>query len=368
MAPEQIKGGDDRRPHRSLRVRRDAVRAADRHEAVPRRRSDRGRAQAPARSRRRRSRTSRRASRSASSRTSSRARSRSSRSDRFASAAEMARGDRAGTSKAREHGGPDGARGRRRRVAVADVDPAAPILDPSSARVATASGWNVPDGSAPMQSTVGARADARLEAVPMPDLGPVSAPRRREHAMANPGSIPSMSGADRSALDAVPHIADIPPTRRRTVPPTRIDPDVPSTRMLPLRGLPFTRNQLLLGGGVLVLLIIIIAAATSGSGASAKPVAVAAGSAMPHPDAASTDPVAPALARASDLYRERRSRAGARRRHEGAARRIPTARSSRISGARSTSRSCGGPTASRLPRCDSPRSRLPHRSRAHRRS
>jgi len=181
----------------------------------------------------------------------------------------------------------------------AGTGPSGPIVDPSSGRVATASGWNLPDGSAPMQPSSGP--------VPMPGSGPVSAPVVASNAMANSGPNSGPNPVDVQAptalaLDAVPHEADIPPTRRRTVPPTRINPDVPSTRMLPLRGLPFTRNQLLLGGGVLVLLIIIIAAAKSGSGASAKPVAVAAGSAQPHPDAASIDPVAPALARASDLY------------------------------------------------------------------
>jgi hypothetical protein len=71
--------------------------------------------------------------------------------------------------------------------------------------------------------------------------------------------------------------------------------------MLPIRGVALTRNQLLLGGGGLVLVIIIIVAATRGGPAAKQPV-VAAGSAVIHPDASSTDPVAPALARASDLY------------------------------------------------------------------
>ncbi len=49
MAPEQIRGRRRRRAHRPLRVRRDAVRAADRQEAVRRRRSDRGLHEAPQR-------------------------------------------------------------------------------------------------------------------------------------------------------------------------------------------------------------------------------------------------------------------------------------------------------------------------------
>src|SRR6185312_15677564 len=104
------------------------------------------------------------------------------------------------------------------------------------------------------------------------------------------------------ALDAVPRDADIPPTRRRTVPPTRINPDVPSTRMLPIRGLPVTRKQLFIGAGALTLLIIIIVAAVKSGGGATQPAPVASGSGHAHPDASSIDPVAPALARASDLY------------------------------------------------------------------
>jgi tetratricopeptide (TPR) repeat protein len=73
--------------------------------------------------------------------------------------------------------------------------------------------------------------------------------------------------------------------------------------MLPIRGMAITRNQLLLGTGGLVLLIIIIVAATRGGGnAQPNTAPVGAGSARARVDASSTDPVAPALARASDLY------------------------------------------------------------------
>ncbi|MEO6774921.1 MAG: hypothetical protein ABI467_18275, partial [Kofleriaceae bacterium] len=142
----------------------------------------------------------------------------------------------------------------------APTDPATrPVLDPSGARLATASGWTMPDGQAPTALAL-------------------------------------------DAIDAIPRDVELPPTRRRTVPPTRIHPDVPSTRMLPIRGVPITRTQLLLGGGALVVLIVIVAA-TRGGGATGPAVAATAGSAHVVPVVASaTDPVAPALARASDLF------------------------------------------------------------------
>ncbi|HEY6035968.1 MAG TPA: protein kinase [Kofleriaceae bacterium] len=218
-----------------------------------------------------------------------------------------------------------------RRASLADVmarsvpnrmgtAPSGPIVDSHSApQVATASGWNVPEGSAPIAPPSGpVPGSGQLPmsgpgtTLPMASSGPVAmahsgpvtgptpAPGSASDAMAN--RLDGQAPTD-LALDAVPREADIPPTRRRTVPPTRINPDVPSTRMLPIRGVAVTRKQLYLGGGALVLLIIIIVAATRGGGSTAqKPAPVAAGSAHPHPDASSTDPVAPALARASDLY------------------------------------------------------------------
>jgi serine/threonine-protein kinase len=180
-------------------------------------------------------------------------------------------------------------------------DPAArPILDPSGARVATASGWNVPEGSAPMQPPSGPM-QPPSGPVPMYASGPNSAPQIASGAMANSGPN-RVDGHAPGDLDAVPRDADIPPTRRRAVPPTRINPDVPSTRMLPLRGIALSRNQLFLTSGGVVLLIIIIVAATRSGPVTAKPAPVAGGSAQVHADASSTDPVAPALARASDLY------------------------------------------------------------------
>ncbi|MEO8552427.1 MAG: protein kinase [Kofleriaceae bacterium] len=142
-------------------------------------------------------------------------------------------------------------------------------VDPS-ARIATESGWDLPSG-------------------PNPAPDPASA-------MAN--AVDPQAHTD-LALGALPPDG-VPPTRRRTVPPTRINNEIPPTRILPLRGIPLSRNQLLLAGGGLLLLIIIIIAAKSG-GSSAKPVA-AAGSAQLHADASSIDPVVPALSRASDLY------------------------------------------------------------------
>ncbi len=83
--------------------------------------------------------------------------------------------------------------------------------------------------------------------------------------------------------------------------PARVpDPSVPATRMLPLRGLPVTRTQLAIGGGALLLVIAIVAARHGGTSQhSATP---ATGSAHAVADAVPGDPVAPVLARASDLY------------------------------------------------------------------
>jgi len=141
---------------------------------------------------------------------------------------------------------------------------------------------------------------------PIPMSGPSSGPTR----LADPSFDPANDMANAVdpqahtdlALGALPPDG-VPPTRRRTVPPTRINTkDVPPTRILPLRGIPLSRNQLLLaGGGLALVVIILIAVAKSGGSSSAKPVA-AAGSAQLHADASSTDPVAPALSRASDLY------------------------------------------------------------------
>jgi hypothetical protein len=99
----------------------------------------------------------------------------------------------------------------------------------------------------------------------------------------------------------VPTPIDVPPTRRRSVPPTRINNDVPSTRILPLRGIPLTRTHLWIGGGVLAVIAISIIAAKCGGTTKSKPAPVA----TPHVatiDATSLDPIAPALSRASDLY------------------------------------------------------------------
>ncbi|MEO8843800.1 MAG: protein kinase [Kofleriaceae bacterium] len=99
----------------------------------------------------------------------------------------------------------------------------------------------------------------------------------------------------------VPTTLDVPPTRRRSVPPTRINQDVPSTRLLPLPGLAITRTQLWIGGGVLAVIVIsIIAAKCGGTTKPAQPAPVAVHVATV--DATSLDPIAPALSRASDLY------------------------------------------------------------------
>ncbi len=145
-----------------------------------------------------------------------------------------------------------------------------------SSPVATASGWNVPP------SHVG-------EMVTQPTAG---AP------MSGPTVIVDSSGATELALGTVEKDLEIPPTRRRTVPPTRVQ-TVPPTRMLPLRGFPITKLQLALGGGVLAVIVIAVIAAKSGS----HPVVVVPPApTASHPDATPTDPVAPSLARASDLY------------------------------------------------------------------
>jgi serine/threonine protein kinase len=122
-------------------------------------------------------------------------------------------------------------------------------------QVATLSGWSLP------------AADASMQAAVVVD--------------------PAQGGSDR------------PPTRPRAEPPVRMN-TVPSTRMLPLRGSPVTRLQLGLGGGVLAVLLIAVIAAKSGR--SQAVVATTGSATAVRPDAALADPVAPVLARASDLY------------------------------------------------------------------
>jgi hypothetical protein len=224
--------------------------------------------------------------------------------------------------------------------------------DPSIVRVATESGWTVPPDVQATQAslrpvgpnggpTPGPGPITGPVAVPTPytSSGPVAGPSTNrfnaptpyvESAAAplfettgptgrttgpvaalgaNSGPTTAPPPADSQAqtgiaLDTVAPVGDlvVPPTRRRTVPPTRVNNvDVPPTRMLPLRGLPVTRNQLAIGGGVVVLLIIIVVAAKSGGGAASHATSAGA-SAQSHADAVLADPVAPVLARASDLY------------------------------------------------------------------
>jgi serine/threonine-protein kinase len=99
---------------------------------------------------------------------------------------------------------------------------------------------------------------------------------------------PSIDDSQAQTSIAIGAIGAIPPTRGRA----SIDRPIPQ--------IPLTRRQLMVAGGGLVLLVIIIVAATRG-GASAKAVTDAA-VAQAHADASPSDPVAPALARASDLY------------------------------------------------------------------
>jgi serine/threonine protein kinase len=236
---------------------------------------------------------------------------------------------------------------------------------PSEAKLATESGWNVPEVSAsqvveatthsmfdapvvtPSQIIAAQRAASQPES-PMTPSQTIAAQRaasQPESPMfgAPPGSFDSGSGSiDSNAaptlpLDSRPNVAprassqpidthaptdlalhklddgsmfgsggvptpiDVPPTRRRSVPPTRINIAVPSTRMLPLRGIPLTRTHLLIGGGALAMVVISIVAAKCGGTTTSKPAPVA----TPHVatmDATSLDPIAPALSRASDLY------------------------------------------------------------------
>jgi serine/threonine-protein kinase len=165
-------------------------------------------------------------------------------------------------------------------------------------------------GSGPNTGAPNTAFDSRPNTAPHPGSAPnapfESRPNTAPHAG---GSLATNDSAAQTNValgtvdmfGGVPAPIDIPPTRRRSVPPTRINHDVPSTRMLPIPGIPLTRTHLLIGGGVLVLVIIAIAAAKSGSTTKPAPI-VAAGSAAIVVDAVATDPVAPALARASDLY------------------------------------------------------------------
>jgi len=145
-----------------------------------------------------------------------------------------------------------------------------------SSPVATASGWNVP---VPPVEDVVTQPTAGL-----PTSGPTV--------------IVESGAATQLGLGTVQGDLEIPPPRRSTVPPTRVQ-TVPPTRMLPLRGGPITKLQLALGGGVLAVIVIAVIAAKSGAHAV---VVVPPAPTVIHPDATATDPVAPSLARASDLY------------------------------------------------------------------
>ena len=114
-------------------------------------------------------------------------------------------------------------------------------------------------------------------------------------------SLPAADASTQAAVVVDPPRggSDRPPARPRSEPPVRMN-TVPSTRMLPLRGFPVTRLQLGLGGGVLAVLLIAVIAAKSGR--SQAVVATTGSAAAVRPDATLADPVAPLLARASDLY------------------------------------------------------------------
>ncbi|HEX7703902.1 MAG TPA: protein kinase, partial [Kofleriaceae bacterium] len=233
---------------------------------------------------------------------------------------------------------------------------------PSEAKLATESGWNVPEVSASqvVEATTHSMFDAPVvtpsqivaaqRATSQPagqspsmfgapaNAGSIDARAPRFDSGASSGSIDShANAAPNLPLDSRPNVAprassqpidthaptdlalhklddgsmfgsggvptpiDVPPTRPFTVPPTRINIEVPSTRMLPLRGIPLTRTHLLIGGGVLAVIVISIIAAKCGGTTTSKPAPVA----TPHVatmDATSLDPIAPALSRASDLY------------------------------------------------------------------
>jgi eukaryotic-like serine/threonine-protein kinase len=242
---------------------------------------------------------------------------------------------------------------------------------PSGAKVATESGWNVPEVSAsqvvettthsmfdtpvvtpsqvvaaqsapmlgapsqPVQSSSISGAPPSMFDAPVDSQATTSRPRASSSLPLDANAAPFDSGANAGSVDTGPNRAssqpidthaptdlalhkiddrslfgsggvptpiDVPPTRRRSVPPTRINNDVPSTRILPLRGIPLTRTHLWIGGGVLAVIVIsIIAAKCGGTTTTSKPVPVA----TPHVamiDATALDPIAPALSRASDLY------------------------------------------------------------------
>ncbi len=154
-----------------------------------------------------------------------------------------------------------------------------------SSPVATPSGWSVPDAGAATMAAIISESQA-IETQPTA-AGSASGPK----------VIVDTEAATQLALGTVKEDLDVPPTRRRTVPPTRVQ-TVPPTRMLPVQGLPFTKLQLGIAGGVVAVIVIAVIAAKSGS--KAPPVTTPA-VAVVHADAAVGDPVAPSLARASDL-------------------------------------------------------------------
>ncbi|CAN5291472.1 hypothetical protein BH11MYX1_BH11MYX1_10440 [soil metagenome] len=156
------------------------------------------------------------------------------------------------------------------------------------APVATLSGWNLPEADGSTLAALVADPSQAIETQPMAT------------GSTGPKVIVEPEAPTQLAVGTVRADLEVPPTRRRTVPPTRVQP-VPPTRMLPLRRFPITKLQLGLGGGVLAVVLIAVIAAKSG-GASGPVVAAAGSATAVHPDATLADPVAPLLARASDLY------------------------------------------------------------------
>jgi serine/threonine protein kinase len=232
---------------------------------------------------------------------------------RFASAAEMsaaidrAVGRRASTAEVMARSVPQRA----------PTTPSGRIESSNAAKVATESGWNVVSEvsdsqvvDAQSQSMFGAPAASSapvIAAAAMANSAPIGVPTTGQPIDSRPNA--DSLAQTKIALDtvamlgsgSVPAPIDIPPTRRRTVPPTRLNHGVPSTRM-PIPGVPFTRTHLLIGGGALALVLIAIVAAKSGSTTKPAPVVATGSAAIVVVDARPTDPVAPALARASDLY------------------------------------------------------------------
>ncbi|HEY1549955.1 MAG TPA: serine/threonine-protein kinase [Kofleriaceae bacterium] len=133
------------------------------------------------------------------------------------------------------------------------------------------------------------------QAMPRPITMPHAIPRRASSGGSAPVATPSGWAApaqpDSTAPQALPVVESAAPNQTLDVPPTRM-----------VRARRFTSRQIVIGSGGLGLLLIIIVAATHSGGAAAPVQPIAVAPAVDAAPAKSSDPIAPVLARVTDLY------------------------------------------------------------------